>query len=109
MLEFTEQNFENEVLNSNIPVLVDFFAEWCGPCRMLAPVLAKVSEELQGKIKIGKVNSDNSSELAMKYQISSIPCMILFINGTENERIVGYRSENELKNWLNNKISQNTK
>ncbi|MFA5879570.1 MAG: thioredoxin [Candidatus Margulisiibacteriota bacterium] len=101
---FTKDNFEAEVLNSDKPVLIDFFAEWCGPCRMLGPVIEKVAQELAEKVKIGKVNSDNDQELAVKYEVASIPCVVLIKDGIEVARFVGYKSETDLKSWINSKI-----
>ena len=89
----TEQNFEEEVLKSDIPVLVDFFATWCGPCRMLAPVIEAVSNESEGKIKVGKVNVDEQPELAAKFGIQSIPTLLVFKNGTVSNRSLGYMSK----------------
>lgn len=89
----TEQNFEEEVLKSDIPVLVDFFATWCGPCRMLAPVIEEVSNENEGKIKVGKVNVDEQPELAAKFGIQSIPTLLVFKNGTVSNRSLGYMSK----------------
>ena len=80
-INLTNQNFEEKVLKSEIPVLVDFFATWCGPCKMLAPVIAELAEKYEGKVKVGKVNVDEENELAMKYQISSIPTLVLFKEG----------------------------
>ncbi len=79
--KFTENNFEAEVLNSDIPVLVDFYADWCGPCKMMMPVVEKMAEKYDGKVKVGKVNSDEENDLAAKYNIMSIPCFLVFKNG----------------------------
>ena len=86
---FNESNFEAEVLKSDIPVFVDFYADWCGPCKMMSPVIDKLSEEYAGKIKVGKVNVDETSELAMKYGLMSIPNMVFFKNGEVVDRVVG--------------------
>ncbi len=79
--KFTTDNFEAEVLNSDIPVLVDFYADWCGPCKMMMPVVEKMAETYEGKVKVGKVNSDEEGELAQKYNIMSIPSFLVFKNG----------------------------
>ena len=84
-----ESNFEAEVFKSDIPVFVDFYADWCGPCKMMSPVIDKLSEEYAGKIKVGKVNVDENSDLAMKYGIMSIPNMVFFKNGEVVDRVVG--------------------
>ena len=78
---FTEENFEAEVLKSDIPVLVDFYADWCGPCKMMMPVVEKMAEKYDGKAKVGKVNSDENSALAAKYNIMSIPSFLVIKNG----------------------------
>ena len=88
-LTITKDNFEQEVLNSDIPVLVDFWAVWCGPCQMVGPIVAELAEEYAGKVKVGKVNVDEQPELAMKYGIMSIPTMILFKGGEVDNQIVG--------------------
>ena len=85
----TEQNFEEEVLKSDIPVLVDFWATWCGPCRMLAPMIAKIAEEQSGVIKVGKVDVDEEPELAAKYGIASIPTLMVFKNGSVVKSSIG--------------------
>jgi len=100
-INLTNQNFEQEVLNQEGLVLVDFFATWCGPCKMIAPVLSKIAEEYEGKVKIGKVNVDEQSELAMKYQIASIPTLVLFKNGEVVKSLVGLHSKIEIEDMIN--------
>lgn len=86
----TASNFEAEVLNSDIPVIVDFWAEWCGPCKMLAPVLAEIAGENEGKLKVCKINVDEEQDLAMKYNIMSIPAVFRFEGGEVTNKSVGY-------------------
>ena len=95
--EFTDQNFETEVLGANEPVLVDFWAEWCMPCRMLAPTIDKIADAYEGKVKVGKVDTDSNREVAMKYQINAIPTVILFKNGQVAQKFVGMKQEREFK------------
>ncbi len=89
-IKLTDQNFEEEVLKSDIPVLVDFWAEWCGPCRMLAPAIAEIAEEYEGKVKVGKLNVDEEPVIAMQYRISSIPAVFCFEGGEVTGKSIGF-------------------
>ncbi len=88
-LVFTDANFDEEVINSKLPVLVDFYADWCGPCKMIAPVVAKLAEEYEGKFKIGKLDVDSNGTTAGRYRVMSIPTLLIFKNGEVVDKIVG--------------------
>jgi len=97
IVTLTQDNFETEALKSTTPVLVDFWAEWCGPCKMIAPVLDELATEFQGKVKIGKVNIDEQQALAAKYGIRAIPTLLLINKGEVAEQMVGAKSKRDLK------------
>jgi thioredoxin 1 len=88
-VELTQENFKNEVLDSNLPVLVDFWAPWCGPCKSIAPVVDEIAKEYMGKLKVGKVNVDQQQQIAMQYGIRSIPTLLIFKNGAVVDQFVG--------------------
>ncbi len=97
IITLTEANFSTEVLSSTTPVLVDFWAEWCGPCKMIAPLLDELAGEYGAKIKIGKVNIDEHQALPSQYRVTAIPTLLIFKNGQVVEQIVGMRSKRDLK------------
>lgn len=97
---FTEANFEAEVLKSELPVLVDFFADWCGPCRMQGPIIEDLAKETSGKSKVGKLNIDQHPAIAEKYGVMSIPTIILFKNGEAKQTFVGLQGKEGLKSEL---------
>ncbi len=99
-IKITVENFETEVINSKEPVLVDFWATWCGPCQMQGPVIEQASEEFAGKVKVGKLNVDEEGELAQKYGVMSIPTLILFKEGEAVKKEVGFHSMDQLKNLI---------
>lgn len=100
MLELTDKNFENEVLKSDIPVLVDFWATWCAPCLKFAPIVEDLSKEYEGRIKFGKVNVENNQSIPQKYGIRSIPTLLLFKNGVVFSQITGFQPKRKLESKL---------
>ncbi len=97
----TIENFNDEVMKSETPVLVDFWATWCGPCSMISPIVSEIADENLGKLKVGKVNVDEQMTLAMKYGVSSIPTLLLFKKGNVEERMIGACSKEELEAMIN--------
>lgn len=97
IISLTKENFAQEVLQSPLPVLVDFWAEWCGPCKMIAPILDELAEEYDGRVKIGKVNIDEQQAVAAEYGIRAIPTLLLFHKGQVADQIVGLHSKRDLK------------
>lgn len=96
-VQYTDANFEDEVIKSQVPVLVDFWAEWCQPCRMIAPIVEELAGEYAGRIKVGRLDVDSNRDIALKFGISGIPTLILFKDGTAVKKMVGLRSKRDLK------------
>lgn len=103
--KFTVNNFESEVLKSDLPVLVDFYADWCGPCKMMGPVVEEVAEEFDGKLKVGKCNIDENMALAQKYKVVSIPTFMIFKNGQAVATFVGAMSADEFIDRIEEKLN----
>ena len=101
VVDVTDKNFESEVLKSDLPVLVDFWAEWCGPCKMISPIVEEISSELSGKLKVAKVNVDDAQELAAKFNVMSIPTLLIFKGGEPVEQIVGAVAKDQLMEKIN--------
>ena len=100
MKELTKDNFEKEVMHSKLPVMVDFWAPWCGPCRLVGPVLDKISSEYASKLVFSKLNVDEAQEIAAKFDVRGIPCMIIFKDGKELDRIIGAFGEPQLRSKI---------
>ena len=104
LLHSTDKDFESDVMQSDIPVLVDFWAEWCGPCKMIGPILEELSQELEGKIKIVKIDVDKNGETAVKYSIRSIPTLIIIDAGEVKAQHIGAASKAQLTQFINGNI-----
>ena len=104
IMEFNVDNFDTEVVKSDVPVLVDFWAPWCGPCKMITPIIEELAGEFNGKVKIGKVNVDNNQDLAAKFGIRGIPTVMLFKNGEAINSFVGLRPKEDLATALSSAI-----
>ncbi len=100
-IELTNENFDSEVINSELPVLVDFWAEWCGPCKMIAPVIDELAAEFSGKVKVGKLNVDEANEVAAKFNIRGIPTLLMFKGGAVVDNKVGALSKTQLVEFIN--------
>ena len=104
VVELTDANWENEVINSSVPVLVDFWAPWCGPCRIIAPVVEKLAGEFAGQIKVGKLNTDDNPGVSMRYGIRAIPTIMMFKNGEVVDTRVGVQPEDSLRKMIKNNL-----
>ena len=105
--EVNQNSFKKDVLKSDVPVLLDFWAEWCMPCRMIAPFVEELAEEYKGKVEFAKVDVDNNTQLATELQILSIPALILFKNGREIKRIIGANPKDAIKNEIDSALQEN--
>ena len=105
IIHLNTTNWNDIVVNSDIPVLVDFWAEWCGPCRMVGPIVEQLAQSLDGKVKVSKLNVDQNQEIAMKYNVQSIPSLILFKNGHEVARTVGLSPKEKYEKFVNNALN----
>lgn len=100
-MKFTSENFETEVLKSEIPVLVDFYADWCGPCKLMAPIVEQLAAEYEGKLKVGKLNVDETTDIAMQYGIMSIPTLIIFRKGEIFRKEIGVQTKKTVEKAIN--------
>ncbi len=105
-LELTADNFDSEILQSNLPAMVDFWAPWCGPCRLMSPIVESIAERYQGKVKVAKVNVDENPQLAVRYSIMSIPTLLFFRNGQVVDKVIGLVPEHEIEERLNKLLGE---
>lgn len=105
IVQLNAMNWNNIVLNSDMPVLVDFWAEWCGPCRIVGPIVEQLAQSLKGKVKVFKLNVDQNQEIAMKYNVQSIPSLVLFKNGKEIARTIGLSPKEKYEKFVNNALN----
>ena len=105
LVHLTENNFNDEVLKASLPVLVDFWAEWCGPCRMIAPIVDEIAKEHEGKLKVGKLNVDDAQEIAVKYNVMSIPTLMFFKQGKPVDMVVGALGKEQLISRVKKNLS----
>jgi thioredoxin 1 len=107
VLEVTEENFQDEVLSAQIPVLVDFSAVWCGPCKMLEPIVEQIAQDWAEQLKVVRLDVDNSPQLAVEYQVMGVPTLMLFVNGETKERLTGYQPKDRITDKLRTHLNQN--
>jgi len=105
IVQVNAMNWNDIVLNSDMPVLVDFWAEWCGPCRIVGPIVEQLAQSLEGKVKVFKLNVDQNQEIAMKYNVQSIPSLVLFKNGKEIARTIGLSPKEKYEKFVNNTLN----
>ena len=101
VIEFNDQNFDSDVLKADKPVLVDFWAVWCGPCKAIAPIVEEIANDFSGKVKVGKIDVDNNNQVAMKYGIRSIPTLLLFKGGEVVDQVIGNVGKESIESMLN--------
>ena len=106
VIEFNDQNFDSDVLESGTPVLVDFWAVWCGPCKAIAPIVEKIANDYNGKVKVGKMDVDRNNQVAMRYGIRSIPTLLVFNNGEVVDQVIGNVGKESIESMLNNALSK---